>query len=696
MPHREFLGWDRPGLELAAEWLTAAHGAAMGDLIVALPGGRAGRRLLELLVERADPAAGVFLPPKIVTVGRLLDELVHTETPFAGRLARTLTWAQALSEQPAKALKRLMSNPPEPDDLSAWLALSEDVRSLHGELAGEGIDFDTVRAAVAPHAGAAEAARWQTLAGVQQRYRDRLSGLGLADPHDARRAALDAGALEQTSRVVVIGAAEMSRLQRALLDQLGERATALVLAPEILGETFDEYGCVRTGFWKDRALPLDIGQWSVVDEPRDQAACAAGMLSAWGERFAGEQISVGVPDASVTPYLERMLVADDVPVRDAAGLELSTLGPWRLLEAVTELLGSRRFAALAALVRHPDLATWLPESLDDKGRTPVECVDDYAQDHLPDRVPRRWPKREDAAPMRALAGRLDVLLGELGLDERRALPQWVDPILALLGQVYGERELDPGRNEDDRVLHAALVALRKALDEMAALGGEGQELAAPLALHLLLDTVARASVPPPPPAPLPAAQPVELLGWAELALDDAPALVLTGFNEGHVPEPVRAGAFLPDRLRRDLSLPDAEQRQARDAYTLALILSSGRQVELISGRRRVEGDPLRPSRLAFHCPDEQIVERGERRAVVGADRAGSDADIHARDGVPPLPRLAAAVLPGAGAGTGWRGRRTARAGPAALRQPRARRAAGLRQLGSEAQRGRGRRVRPAR
>ena len=54
---RVFLDWDRPALPAAVDWL-ANHHTADGVLdlskqLLVLPGARAGRRLLELLVDHA-------------------------------------------------------------------------------------------------------------------------------------------------------------------------------------------------------------------------------------------------------------------------------------------------------------------------------------------------------------------------------------------------------------------------------------------------------------------------------------------------------------------------------------------------------------------------------------------------------------------------------------------------------------------
>src|SRR5690606_29814016 len=86
---------------------------------------------------------------------------------------------------------------------------------------------------------------------------------------------------------------------------------------------------------------------------------------------------------------------------------------------------------------------------------------------------------------------------------------------------------------------------------------------------------------------------VELLGSLELQLDDAPALIVTGFNEGAMPQSQTADAFLPDSMRRALGLADNVRRLARDRMALEAIIASRPHVTLIAGRRSVEGDPLK-------------------------------------------------------------------------------------------------------
>jgi RecB family exonuclease len=103
-----------------------------------------------------------------------------------------------------------------------------------------------------------------------------------------------------------------------------------------------------------------------------------------------------------------------------------------------------------------------------------------------------------------------------------------------------------------------------------------------------------------------------MLGWLELAQDDAPAVIVTGFNDGKVPESVRSDAFLPDSLRRSLGLIDDDRRLARDLYASELLVHSREECVFITGRKSLASDPLLPSRILFHCSDAALIDRVAR------------------------------------------------------------------------------------
>lgn len=644
---RVFLGWDRPLLAAAAEHLLESLGADLGRVIIAVPGARAGRRLLELLVDRLPDGA----PPTLITAGRLVDQLLTVQPRPAGRATRTHAWAAALTSLPADRLAGFVPHPPAPEDLGAWRELGALARGLHGTLAAAHRQFGHAAEAASRLCGPLEARRWQALELARQRYLARLAEHGLDDPHEARRSAVDAGSVRRDARVVLVGVVEASGLLRAALSQLSAPPLSLVFAPPTEAARFDGLGCVLP-LGVDVAapvVPVDTVRWFVEDRPADQAERVLSVLASAGELSAAD-ISIGLLDAQVGPPLARRLHDHGVRVRDVAGTPLSRTAPVRLLEATAAWLSGRSASAFAALLRHPDLP--LPQPRD---RCLVSDLDDYRAEHLPATLSGPWlavgqdddessppswrvvAERDRRRTLSAARRALDECLGELSQGRARLLSDWVPALRAWLTSIYGGRRLQPMARESDRVLRVVLQSLSTALDELAAPGGWARPVSAAVALAELHAALGAATVPPAPDADA-----VELLGWLELPLDDAPQLVITGVNDGRLPEP--AGQ-LADALATELGLPDDNARHTRDALLLTQILRSRQAVWLVTGRRSLANDALRPSRLLFACDDEPLLERVERFVAGGVrgpstSSAGADSTQAER----PLPRAARAPV----------------------------------------------------
>jgi hypothetical protein len=195
------------------------------------------------------------------------------------------------------------------------------------------------------------------------------------------------------------------------------------------------------------------------------------------------------------------------------------------------------------------------------------------------------------------------LVGEF-LDKTRPWGQWSQPIADLLVTLYAGSKLDVHDEAHRTIIEAcdAIVdCLRKHQQADATLA---PRLSGGDAITIILRGLRRASVPPP-------ANPnaIELLGRLELVLDDAPALVVTGYNEEFIPTCRNGDLFLPNDLRRALSLEDNDCGFARDAYALAALVASKKRLHVIFGRRTADGDPLTPSRLLFAADDTTIAER---------------------------------------------------------------------------------------
>jgi len=387
----------------------------------------------------------------------------------------------------------------------------------------------------------------------------------------------------------------------------------------------------------------------VVERPVDQAEAVIDALAGLGGKYSAADVVLGVHSASeVVPYLEQRLEARGVPPRYAAGTPLSRTGPVRLLRAVADYLDDGSFEALAELLRHPDAGALMrpvPAKGAEAGVTAaaglesIEAADAYFNTHLPFTVSSEMP------PERHKTARLPHVVRALAWDGplksfggRKPLSQWMPVVMDVLLAAYGESELDRGLSGHRRLLDTlarirsvalALAAMPVPLDEECTGGG---------ALRTLLLGLQGEALPPEP-----VRDAVELLDWLELPLDDAPVVVLTGFNEGFLPESVSGHAFLPDALRSRLGLPDNRSRLARDSYRLTTVLHSKASVLLIAGRRTAQGDPLRPSRLMFRIPEDQIPQRVLR--FLKGDGGGSGGSSLASLGLQPGEQSALTVPP---------------------------------------------------
>ncbi|MCE5303726.1 MAG: PD-(D/E)XK nuclease family protein, partial [Planctomycetaceae bacterium] len=305
------------------------------------------------------------------------------------------------------------------------------------------------------------------------------------------------------------------------------------------------------------------------------------------------------------PLIEQHLRQYDVAVRYGVGRSLAGAPPGRLLSAAADFLESRQFADFAALVRHPDVERWLERQ--NVAGDWLAQLDRYFSEHLSASLDGPWlGEPEQCDSVRQAGDAVHRLLQELS-GPAEPLDRWGRPIAELLLAVFGPSPLDPAQASDHAVLSAceeACNALREQASIPAALV---PSLSAAEALRLVLDAMAEKRLTPPNTG-----RSVEMLGWLELPLDDAPALVVTTFNEGRVPGSLNGDLFLPNQLRRAMGIEDNDRRYARDAYALAVLAASRRFLRLVVGRRNADGDPMMPSRLLFACDPTTTAQRVRR------------------------------------------------------------------------------------
>lgn len=606
---RAFLGWEQPALPEAARRLMIRYRQDgmldLGPVIVVVPGQRAGRRLQELLAFLAEDEALQLTPPEVVTEGKLPEMLYKPKLPFANEIVQDLAWAQALRDLPAEKRQQIVPHPPAAGEALPWLGLGNILRTLHCELAADGLDFAAVYRDGPKLTDFQETERWQALVALQQRYLLLLDAQKLWDIQTARLKAIEFREIQTDRDIILLGTVDLNNTLRQMLDQVADRVTAYIVAPEELADHFDAHGCLVPGLWCSERMPLRDEQLRQVDGPVEQAEAVSAWLGELDGRFQKDEIAIGVPDEALVPQLQRQLEQCGVPARWVEGARLAETPPYRLLAAAVRFAGRQRYEDLAGLLRHPDLEDWLQGP--PVPSLPVQ-LDLFYNSHLPSRVyaTQILPNGKYWPDLRRAVERIEIWLKEASATH--PLRTWGGLFRKILGEIYGKRILQLDTPADE-VLHRTIRCILTACDQLDAVPEPLDTLALPAAdaFQIALGPLGKEALPP-----LANPDAIEILGWLELPLDDSAALVVTSFNEGFVPKATGADAFLPDRLRRELGLLHNERRYARDAYAASVLCHSRGELRVLFARRDTMNDPLQPSRLVFACADETLVERARR------------------------------------------------------------------------------------
>jgi len=692
----DFLGWERPVLESAAHRLLEAASPVrsgptsavdLSRTLVVLPGARAGRRLKQVVFALAEAAGRAVRPPDVATIGGLPERLYRPRRPQPDPVLDLQAWARALELTPEREIARLV---PSRDGL-AEIGLVRVVRDLHHEVGGAGLDFRAVSEVCRSGLLFNDEDRWTVLDAILTRYRELLRDLGFEDLSAARAAALREGEVGSEKDVWIVGCPDWPPVARSFVSALAEKTTVrlLVGAPEELAHRFDAFGCVIPEAWEDARIDLPESDVEVVSSPAEQADAVLRRLFELDGRLPAEEITIGVPDPEVVPYIVERLEEREVHVRDARGRAIRTTSPFRLLEALAAYLERPDFEGLASLARHPTFEESLRSAAAVGGSLPGPGVDlpglldRYQTAHLQAALDARslpFGGERTSAPVGptlqgALKG-LAALVAPLGLQDSRPasrpgartgsrpdspadsrpLAAWAPRLAQLLDGLFCG---SPDIGEDgSRELAFVLERFAESLERLLSLPpAVDPPASAHRAIRVLLDDVRDEALPEEWDGAA-----VELLGWLELALDDASELIVTGFNDPFVPSSVTSHPFLPHALRERIGLLGNRGRWARDLLALETMLHTRGRLYLVTGRRSGAGDPLLPSRLLFATDAHVVAKRVQRLLAVvgfGAGAPEADATAVAEEGtesagraaepfgvsLPPEPVLAASAPP---------------------------------------------------
>lgn len=601
---RHFLPWDRPLPAQAAAWLAqdwAGPGPLdLGAVLVIVPTRQSGRRLREALAEHAATRNSAVLAPRVVLPEDLLAPADDAPgAPVASALETQLAWAGVLRDAELEEFRAVFPVDP-PARHFAWAArLAAQLQRLQATLGENGLRLgDVVRRA---GEGLPETERWTQLAELERRCDAVLRNCGRTEPQAARIAAarglpLPAG----IARIVLLATPDPLPLAIGVLTEFAQAlpVDVAVFGPAGGADLFDEWGRPGEAAWSHRplALPDFAGQVRLCADAAEQAARVTTLARSYGEPEG--VLAVGVADAEVAPALENCLRGAGLAVFNPGGRSRRRDGLHALLAALAALVREPAFDTAQALARCPDFISWLASCAGGMFSPAAMLVelDDLQAKHLPATIAGALGHAAQRPAARAalegaLALRTQLMGGTFPANASAALGT-----LFAARRVAGDSALAESAEAWMEVLRDAGEAQRNFSDLTTAEWWE-------LVLTRFGESLRFESRP---------TGAVDLLGWLELLWEDAPHLVVTGLNDGRVPETVTGDAFLPEALRGRLGLKTNEARFARDAYLLAALsacrTATGR-LDLLVGKVSAAGDPLRPSRLLLACAEAELPRR---------------------------------------------------------------------------------------
>ena len=646
---RHFLGWDAPLTASVCGHLLPSTSAAcppdFGADLVIVPTRQAGRRLREALARGAAASGTAVLSFRSLTPPAFLHELAGDAGTAASEIEVSAAWARVLFDADLRRLTGLFPRAQAGRDFRWALDTGRLLQRLRHAVAEGGLDLAGV--ACEHGQGLEEPERWNDLASLEEAYRARMREAGLRDPVDVLlSAARDAPMPPGVRRVILACVPDPTGLLVLALGRLAaSRAIdVLVHAPETAAAGFDEWGRPRPEWWNGRRIdiPDEARNLRLTGRPADQADEVIAVMAADAAGRTPADFAVGVPDPEVAPALAVALEERGLRVFNPAGRPAAAHPLYRLLCAWRELAGEAPYSAVADWLRQADVLAWLVRERQADAAALLRELDEFQNEYLPESLDTF---RERLAGGRAAAcyPTLAKILPELLAAQAEARSDEFGAALrARLRQLYGDRIFHRGRVEDDEwcdLSRAVADALETAFGpSVRAMGWLPAER-----FDLLLDAVSNVRF-----YPDEADADLDLDGWLEIPWNDAPVLVITGMNEGRVPDGRIGDLFLPDALRRRLGLRDDAARLARDASLLQAMIESRRgrgRVCLIAGRTSAAGDPLRPSRLLLRCDDRDLPSRVERLfAPAAAGRPTPPASVGFRLDARPPPDVPAEDL----------------------------------------------------
>ena len=529
------IDWIQPSLPRAVDWLIERHRTGendpkatmdLSDNIWVLPTTRSVTRVRELLVDRCQQEGVPLIFPDVITVGSLPEKLYQPQRPFAGEFVQRLAWVTALKGLGQERLSSLTAQSLPADSLTDWMPLAGHIQRLHRELASHLFTFKDVLRMASEMKEFNDHARWEALYDLQQSYFREMASAGMWDMQSARRLAVEHDECKTDRHIVLIGTVDLDVCTRRMLRQVEDQVATIIFCDPDKQRWFDRFGALDLEYWSnqhgDGARPeIPDEKLRVANRPADQAFLAAQYIANAKGRYRADEISIGIPDERLTPFVEQALDRCGLQSSNNSGAKVTESSPFRLIRLLARWLETGRFSDFLRLTRHPDLHDHISNHLGSDQW--VLRLERYRLERLP--LYLRPGARQVSESVRDVHRLLADAVQPLIDHERLPLDQWCTRWMDAGHRLMAERPLDRARREDRRWLAGYrhwVEALQTVADAPA---GWNPQVTVSEAIELIEGLIGDARL-----AVEKTDVSIDLLGWLELPLDDSSLSIITGFK----------------------------------------------------------------------------------------------------------------------------------------------------------------------
>ncbi len=599
---KTYLGWSYPvslsaALALVSRFSTNSvlNALDLSALTIVVPTRQSGRLLLNELLRISDESNRILFPPQIITPLDLI-EIKSATAEKSQELAAMIEALSACEELPFLYPSGI------PAVGAGRFEAAEMLCSLRNSISENGLTFNQVLKS--PVIENYEPGRWADLATIENEYLRILNQKGFCDRTEELVKGCTQVDSERFKKIIVISVPDPTPLAAKAMEALGEQTDLEIWinAPDSAAHNFDHLGRPLEGSFQ--CLPdIPLKNISIVRSPSDAAEKALQIISLKGSISADKAGIALFTDELVKPF-ENSFSKHDCKVYDPSGKSVYASTTGDMIANLLEMITKRDYESLSRLIRNPHLLYYLAKDYN-KGKLFLAELDEFHDEYLPFTADALYSRLEihEGRYLKGILSDFRKLLSDSGCDTIHSGSDLPSAIRSFLKIVYSNHLPNPA-NLDVKTIELQIKSVASELSNLQLQLSSftiGLEEASKIITKSLKEARVYKSHEP---------DAVALQGWLEMNWSTASIVILSGFNEGFIPESVVSDPFLPERVREKLGLKCNSKRLTRDRFLLHTLIESKKEALYITVLKNgSDNQPYKPSRLLFACDQPTIVKR---------------------------------------------------------------------------------------